>query len=232
MKNYIPGCFSVFNLISGAIGTVLALNGHLSDAAYCIFFGGGVDFLDGFIARLLNAETSIGKQLDSLADMVTFGMAPAGIIYMLIKAYETCPYRPYAALFVVVFSALRLAKFTIDQRQRDRFIGLPTPANALLIATLPIILSNTSSSALVYVLKQPLVLPLLTIFLSLLLVSNVTFISLKFQGASFRSNRSRYFLISLWILLVAVMHVEGIFWGTWIYILVSLFINMLLKLFH
>ncbi|TSJ81427.1 MAG: CDP-diacylglycerol--serine O-phosphatidyltransferase [Candidatus Cardinium sp.] len=222
MKKYIPNCLSVLNLISGAIGTLLALNGHLVYAGYSIFIGACFDFLDGFVAKLLCAQSAFGKQLDALADLITFGMLPGAILYMLIKTYESCPYRPYAALLIVVFAALRLAKFNVDPKQVDRFIGLPTPASAIIVATLPIMLARALYPHLVHGLTQPLVLPLLTMLLSYLLVSNIPFLAFKFQGFSFQANRSRYFLIALGALLIAAMHIEGLFCSVWLYILYAL----------
>jgi len=221
MKKHIPNCLSLLNLISGAIGTLLALNGHLIYAAYTIFVGGCFDFLDGFTAKLLRAQSSFGKQLDTLADLITFGMVPASICYMLIKTYETCPYRPYCALFIIIFSALRLAKFNVDPRQVGQFIGLPTPANAILIAILPIMIKHSVYPFLVHGLTQ--VLPLLTILLSYLLVANIPFIALKFQGFSFQANRSRYLLIGISIVLIVTMHIEGLFCSLWLYILHGLY---------
>lgn len=222
MKKHIPNCLSICNLLSGAIGTALALHGALIYAAYAIFVGAFFDFLDGLVAKLFRAQSPIGKQLDSLADLITFGMLPASILYMLIKTYESCPYRPYVALLMVALAALRLAKFNVDDRQTDQFIGLPTPASALIVATLPIILQRAAYPCLVDGLTQPLVLPLLTILLSFLLVSNTSFIALKFKGVSFQVNRLRYFLIGLWLFLVVVMKFEGIFFGAWFYIFFSL----------
>ena len=181
-----------------------------------------MDFLDGFAAKLLRAQSSLGKQLDTLADLTTFGIAPAAILYMLIKTYESCPYRPYIALFMVVFSALRLARFTVDPRQADEFVGLPTPASAILVATLPMILKRALYPYLVNGLTQPFVLPLLTILLAYLLVSNIPFIALKFQGFSLKANRPRYGLMVIWTLLVMVMQVEGLFFSIWLYILHAL----------
>ncbi|CAH2560009.1 CDP-diacylglycerol--serine O-phosphatidyltransferase [Cardinium endosymbiont of Oedothorax gibbosus] len=222
MKKYIPNCLSVLNLISGAIGTLLALNGHLVYAAYSIFIGACFDFLDGFAAKLLRAQSAFGKQLDALADLITFGMLPTAILYMLIKTYESCPYRPYTALFIVVFSAFRLARFNVDPKQVDQFVGLPTPASATIVATLPIILKRALYPNLVNGLTQPLVLPLLTMLLAYLLVANIPFVALKFQGFSFQANRSRYCLIALWTLLAVAMHVEGFFFSVWLYILYAL----------
>lgn len=223
MKKQIPNCLSILNLISGTIGTVLALDGYLTYGAYAIFIGACFDFLDGFMAKIFRAQSAFGKELDALADLITFGMLPASILYLLIKTYETCPYRPYIALLIVICAALRLAKFNVDTRQTDEFIGLPTPASAILVATLPIILKQSLYQGLVHALTRPLVLPLLTILLAYLLVANIPFTALKFKGPSFNPNRSRYVLIGLWTLLIVTMHVEGLFFSFWSYVLYALY---------
>ena len=222
MKKHIPNCLSILNLSSGTIGTLLALNGHLIDAAYSILIGACFDFLDGFAAKLLRSQSAFGKQLDALADLITFGMVPAAILYRLMQTYESCPYRPYIALLIVVFAALRLAKFNVDPKQVGQFIGLPTPANAILVATLPLMLQRALYPCLVNGLTQPMVLPLLTMLLAYLLVANIPFIALKFQGVSFQANRARYVCIVLCTLLIGTMHVEGLFFSIWLYILHAL----------
>ncbi|WP_223245913.1 CDP-diacylglycerol--serine O-phosphatidyltransferase [Cardinium endosymbiont of Sogatella furcifera] len=222
MKKYIPNCLSVLNLISGTIGTLLALKGELVYAAYSIFIGACLDFLDGFTAKLLHTQSPLGKQLDALADLITFGMLPAAILYMLITTYESCPYRPYAALCMVVFAALRLARFNVDAKQTHQFTGLPTTANAMLVATLPIILKRALYPALVNGLTQPLVLPLLTLLLAYLLVAPIPFIALKFQGFSWQTNQARYCCIVLGVLCIVAMHAEGLFLSIWLYILHAL----------
>ncbi|TDG95593.1 CDP-diacylglycerol--serine O-phosphatidyltransferase [Cardinium endosymbiont of Culicoides punctatus] len=224
MKRYIPNLFSIFNLICGVIGTVLALNEQLVYAAYCVFIGAFFDLLDGFFARILHAQSPIGKQLDSLADLITFGMVPASIMYTLIKTYETCPYRPYAALLIVVFSALRLAKFNVDERQIDRFIGLPTPANAMAIAALPMVLERQECFPWLYnALTWPFALPLLAMLLSYLLVSPIEFIAFKSSAIEFQKNKGSYFLITLLLCLVVLLKSVGVFLGILLYILVALF---------
>ena len=222
MTKHIPNGLSILNLICGVIGVVMSLNGHLVYASYSIFMGGIFDFLDGFAARILSAQSPIGKQLDALADIITFGMVPAGIVYMLMKAYAQHPYLPYLAIWMVVCSACRLAKFNVDDRQVDRFIGLPTPANAIMIATLPMILERSIDGALVNILTQPVVLPLIVLILSYLLVSDFVFIAFKFQGFSFQVNKSRYFLISITALLMLILEIEGVFFSVLFYIFYSL----------
>lgn len=152
IKNYIPNSVTSLNLLSGSIATVLAISGALDagfmgttqqDALFYatlfIVLGAVFDFFDGFLARLLNAHSTIGKDLDSLADDITFGLAPASLMFAMFKQY---PYVteigaaliPFIAFLIAIFSAIRLAKFNNDKRQTTSFIGLPTPANALLIA--------------------------------------------------------------------------------------------------
>ena len=149
MKKYIPNFVTLLNLISGCIGIVLIFQGNLIGGSICIGIGALLDFLDGFLARLLGAYSSIGKQLDSLADCVTFGLLPAGIMYHLIKVYSACPYIPFLALFMVCTAAFRLAKFNVDEGEKNVFIGLPTPASAMWVATLPIMLSCTHTPTII-----------------------------------------------------------------------------------
>ena len=222
MKKYIPNCLSILNLISGLIGTVLALDGQLVLAACAVFTGAIFDFLDGFLAKLLAAQSLIGKQLDSLADVITFGMVPGCMMYMLIQQYETCPYRPYAALFLVICSALRLAKFTVDDRQTHHFIGMPTPANAICVATLPMMIKRAAYPSFVHCLTQPLVLPLLTIALSYLLIAPIRFIAFKIKGISFSANKWQYFFIVLAMILVTFIKLEGVFFSICLYIFLSI----------
>ena len=139
MKQHIPNIVTCLNLLSGCVATVFALHGDVFTATMFIIAGAVFDFLDGFLARLLDARSTIGKDLDSLADDITFGFAPAALMFSLFKQYPYvteygAKYVPYIAFLIAAFSALRLAKFNNDSRQTKSFIGLPTPANALLIA--------------------------------------------------------------------------------------------------
>ncbi|MDR2026376.1 MAG: CDP-diacylglycerol--serine O-phosphatidyltransferase [Prevotellaceae bacterium] len=135
--NSIPNILTSGNLFCGCIAVVLALNGDIETATYFIFAAVVFDFFDGFAARLLKAQSSLGLQLDSLADMVSFGVAPSAIVFHIMSIaqihvpLELPAFTPYFAFFIAVFSALRLAKFNIDERQTAGFIGLPTPACSL-----------------------------------------------------------------------------------------------------
>lgn len=141
MKKHIPNCITSLNLISGCIAVQFALYGDPASCAVCIFLSALFDFFDGFVARLLHVSSEIGKELDSLADAISFGFAPAALVCTLFKDYPypeslfwIAPYLPYTAFIIAAFSAIRLAKFNLDTRQHHSFIGMPTPANALLIA--------------------------------------------------------------------------------------------------
>lgn len=140
MKRHIPNFITSLNLISGCIAVQFAIYGDPVACAICIFCSAIFDFLDGFAARWLNTTSAIGKELDSLADTISFGLAPASLVFSMFKDYPypeglfwIAPYLPYTAFIIAAFSAIRLAKFNLDERQHHSFIGMPTPANALLI---------------------------------------------------------------------------------------------------
>ena len=134
-RKILPNLFTSLNLLSGCIGIVFISSGKLEYALYFVLTGVFFDFLDGFSARLLKVSSPIGKELDSLADMVTFGVLPSFVIYELLNPL-TDGWMPYTSFLIAIFSALRLAKFNVDTRQREVFIGLPTPANAVFISGL------------------------------------------------------------------------------------------------
>ena len=137
ITKHIPNTITSLNLLSGCFGVVYAFDGNLIFAGYAILVAAFLDFFDGMAARLLNAHSPIGKELDSLADMVSFGFLPSVIIYQLIAQssgiYNEMPAVKYIAFLIAIFSALRLAKFNVDTRQTENFIGLPTPSCALVI---------------------------------------------------------------------------------------------------
>lgn len=190
------------------VGIYLANTGNLEWAAYCIFIAAIFDFLDGFAARLLRVSSEIGKQLDSLADLVTFGVLPAFILFQLIQAQTSSEYLPYSAFLIGIFSAIRLAKFNIDERQSDRFIGVPTPANALLISTLPFLIQRFGAS--VYFLENPIVLVLLAFIMSFLLVAELPLIALKFKTKGWKGNEFRFTLIGLGVLFLVSLGWAGV----------------------
>ena len=140
LKKHIPNAITCANLFSGCIGIVFAFKGEQEVAAYFVLLSGLFDFFDGMVARLLNVKSEIGKQLDSLADMVSFGFLPGVVMFQLLMLSDySSAYLPYLGFLITVFSALRLAKFNIDERQTEDFIGLNTPKNTLFIVSLPFI---------------------------------------------------------------------------------------------
>jgi CDP-diacylglycerol--serine O-phosphatidyltransferase len=197
VKKHLPNAITCANLFSGCIGIVFAFQDNLIVAAYAIFLSSIFDFFDGLASRVLNSYSFIGKDLDSLADMVSFGVLPSVIIYELfLKAHQinnVSHFLNFAAFLIPVFSALRLAKFNNDTRQSDSFIGLPTPANAILIASLPLILQQYEVLG-SYILN-PYVLTVLVLVMCALLVSEIPLMSLKFKNRDFTKNIFRYLLL-------------------------------------
>ena len=203
MKKHIPNAITCLNLFSGCLGIVFAFEGKLDWASYSILVAAVFDFLDGLLARLLNAYSDIGKDLDSLADVVSFGVLPSVIIYHLFaESSSNGDWLNYSAFLIAIFSALRLAKFNNDTRQSENFIGLPTPANAMLIASIPFIAAggNMVSS---YV-QTPIFLALFSLGMGLLLISEIQLISLKFNGLGFEKNLHRYILVIFSLILLLI----------------------------
>jgi CDP-diacylglycerol--serine O-phosphatidyltransferase len=139
MKKHIPNFITSLNLFSGCLAVQFAIYGDPVACAICIFCSAIFDFFDGFAARLLHTTSAIGKELDSLADAISFGFAPAALVFNMFKDYpysesmfDIAPYIPYTAFIIAVFSAIRLAKFNIDERQHHSFIGMPTSRSRIL----------------------------------------------------------------------------------------------------
>ena len=188
LRSCIPNFITSMNLLCGSIGVIFALDGSF-EAAFLFMIAGAVcDFLDGFAARLLGAYSDIGRELDSLADVVTFGLLPSMMLCRLSSmlggedAWYAC-----IPLVMVAFSALRLAKFNVDDSQGTFFAGLPTPANALLCASLCCFTVSGGAEFLLRWASGPVFLPLLSLVLSLLLVSRIRMFSFKFHKGDARS---------------------------------------------
>ncbi|MDB4918123.1 CDP-diacylglycerol--serine O-phosphatidyltransferase [Mucilaginibacter sp.] len=198
LKKHLPNAITCANLFSGCIGIVLAFKGELIAASYAIFLSAIFDFFDGLASRVLKSFSGIGKDLDSLADMVSFGVLPAVIMYQLLlqarQIDNISPYLNFIAFLIPVFSALRLAKFNVDTRQAENFIGLPTPANAILIASFPLILDHHNRYFTPYLLN-PYVLSVFIIIMCSLLVVEMPMMSLKFKNRDFNKNIFRYLLL-------------------------------------
>jgi CDP-diacylglycerol---serine O-phosphatidyltransferase len=229
VKKHLPNALTCGNLFCGCVGITAAFQNELPLSAYLIGIAAVLDFLDGFVARWLKAYSAIGKDLDSLADCVTFGVLPAVIVFQLMRKsmagdeFGLIIYvlLPYTAFLLAVFSALRLAKFNVDTRQSDSFIGVPTPANAILIASLPLILLQYPAAA--QLILNVYFLIGLTLLMSYLLVAEIPLFALKFKSYTFAGNRIKYFFLGLSVLLLLVLQVIAVPLIIALYIALSVF---------
>jgi CDP-diacylglycerol--serine O-phosphatidyltransferase len=198
---HIPNIITLANLLCGCLSIVATFNGHIITAGFLIFLAAIFDFLDGFSARLLKAYSDLGKQLDSLADVVSFGVAPAMIAFQIMLAQPSrLPFEqlPYIAFAMVLFSALRLAKFNIDTRQTEHFIGMPTPANAIFWASLPLVVNDLHtkfSADVVRMFFHPVIIAVLCVIFAALLVLPISMLSFKFKTTAFKPNWRQFVLI-------------------------------------
>ena len=208
LKAQLPNFITLLNLLSGVLGILWVLEGQLLYGAYFIILSAGFDFLDGFAARLLKVQSDMGKELDSLADVVSFGVLPGILLYSLTKTQTDSQVLPYLTLIIPMLSAYRLAKFNLDTRQSDRFIGLPTPANALLLSTLPHLVAHWPE--LTPWVTSPIALVVIAWATSILLVSELPLIALKFKNSSFADNAYRYTLLCLGAFFFSWLQLAGI----------------------
>ena len=196
------------NALSGVIGIIWVLQGDIQAGAYFIILAAIFDFFDGFAARILRVQSDIGKQLDSLADLISFGVLPGFVLFKMAEASSNIAWLPYLTLIIPLFSALRLAKFNLDTRQSDHFIGLPTPANALFISTLPFLAAQWEFIA--SWINSPFLLVAIAWVFSILLLAELPLIALKFKSFGFAANKFRYALIGMGIVLIALFGLAGI----------------------
>ena len=225
IRKHIPNTITCMSLVSGCIATVMALQGNLLWAAIWIIIAAVFDFMDGFAARLLKAYSPMGKELDSLSDMVSFGVAPGMIVFWMLSQAglplgEIGRYIPYLAFVIPAFSGLRLAKFNIDERQTTSFIGMPVPAHALFWASAGYSLAPLAQVKPVLFIVVTLVVALAT---SLLLVSEIPMFSLKIKSVAWKGNERRYILVCCAVLFVALFGMLGIAGTILLYILLSIF---------
>ena len=233
MRKQIPNILTLLNLFSGCIAVSMAFHSDFKAVVIWVAIAALFDFLDGMAARLLKAYSPLGKELDSLADVVSFGVAPASAVFILLRDYSLFPLfqgEPdrflidYLAFLIPVFAAYRLAKFNIDERQTTSFRGLPAPANGLFWVSYcygmekAVSLSSSLSS---YVELFSYFTLILIILMSLLMVSEIPMFSLKINKLAFKGNERQIILIILMILLVALLGISGVAWGIVAYILLS-----------
>lgn len=229
MKKQIPNIITSFNLLSGIMAIYFSFYGELQWAAGFMALGAFFDFFDGLAARALGVMSEMGKQMDSLADMVSFGLAPGFIVFQLMQNSEALPnlmvggvfVAPFLAFIIPVLSAHRLAKFNIDTRQTDSFIGLPTPALSLFVGALPFLIAGSYSMQIVW-LNNYYILLVLSFVLSLLLVAELPLFSLKFKNLSWKDNSIRFVFLGISIVSLAILQIGAFPLIIMIYVLLSL----------
>lgn len=184
---WLPGFLTLCNLLCGCAGIVAILQDKPEHLAYYVWAACLFDFADGFVARTLHVTSSIGKELDALADMISFGLAPGLLMYKLLDASSAIDWLPYLGFLITAFSAVRLAIFNTDPAQQDSFRGVPTPANALLLSALPFLpaewVLNTAS------------LVVICLVFSVLLVAPIRLLALKFKHFRWSGNEIKYIFI-------------------------------------
>lgn len=218
MKKHIPNTITCLNLFSGCIGVLMALKGDYMATAYCVLASGIFDFFDGMVARLLHVKSNIGKELDSLADMVSFGFLPGAILYMLLsEVFIEQPLFAYLGFIVTIFSALRLAKFNLDERQTTDFIGLNTPMNTFYVLSLPFIAEKYPDIVL-----NPFFLLISIALTSFLLVSEIRLFSMKLSSLAWSENKFKFIFVILAVVLFAAFQFVALPLILLSYILLSL----------
>ncbi len=242
IKKHIPNSITLLNLFCGSIAVIFAVQGHLQLTALFVVLGIGFDFFDGLAARMLDVRSELGLQLDSLADMVTSGVVPGIVMYQLFTQVVGKPfyqvhdswssdhvftdlslsYMSLLGLLITLASAYRLAKFNIDTRQTSSFIGLPTPANTLLIISLPLILEFQQEVWVHEIILNQWFLLGLTILSCYLLNAEIKLFALKFKTWGFAENKIRYIFLLVTLVLLVLLKFLAIPCVILLYILVSL----------
>lgn len=242
MIKQIPNIITSLNLLCGCVAIIFAVSGDLVAASFFAFAGIFFDFFDGLAARLLNAQSQVGLELDSLADVVTSGVVPGIVMLQLLSESITghtmditnitsqvgwntsiVSYLPFIGLLITVASAYRLAKFNVDTRQTTSFIGLPTPANTLLILSFPLILAFQNVTFVENIILNEWFLIVMTILSCILLNAEIPLFAFKFKTWGFKENAVRYFFLALSIVLLVTLKFMALPIIILLYILISLF---------
>jgi CDP-diacylglycerol--serine O-phosphatidyltransferase len=251
LKKYIPNLLTLLNLLSGTVAVYFAVKEEFILAACFVFLGIFFDFFDGFFARMLKIQGELGKQLDSLADVVTSGVVPGIVLFQLIsnsienKSWDNAAqsvvktgnenyftstfFISMIGLLFTMGAAYRLAKFNIDERQTSSFIGLPTPAAALVVLSLPLILNYNANEFVSGIIQNVWFLIGLSIFLCYLMNAEIPLFSLKFKDYSWKKNKIKYLFIILTVILSAIFQFIAIPLVILLYVLLSVIENKLLK---
>ncbi|MCE2996067.1 MAG: CDP-diacylglycerol--serine O-phosphatidyltransferase [Cyclobacteriaceae bacterium] len=217
LKRHVPNFLTCCNLVCGCFGIVFCLEGRAMPAAYFVWAAAVFDFFDGFAARMLKVSSPIGKELDSLADMVSFGLLPSLVMYKMLMGVSNSNWVPFVAFLIAVGAALRLAIFNVDETQSDSFKGLNTPSNTLFITSLPLLGSSLSTWV-----QTEWVLLGITIIFSWLMVSPIRFFAFKFKNFSWGDNKIRFTFLAASVLLLVIFQVSAIPFIILLYIASSL----------
>jgi CDP-diacylglycerol--serine O-phosphatidyltransferase len=242
IKKHIPNAITLLNLLAGLLALIHAFNGNYNEAFSLVCLGIFFDFWDGFFARIWKVQSPIGLQLDSLADMVTSGVVPGLVMYKMLgdiqenqsqyNLTEDTYYMgvvPYLGFLITLASCYRLAKFNVDTRQTDSFIGLPTPANALLIMSIPMIQFHSEFEWLVDFLSNPYVLVGVTVLSSYLLNAEIPLFSLKVKGFSWEKYKMQVVFLILSLILIVLLEFIATPIIILLYVILSVVNNMLGK---
>ncbi|PKQ65294.1 CDP-diacylglycerol--serine O-phosphatidyltransferase [Raineya orbicola] len=229
MKRHIPNLLTLCNALCGCVGLIW-IEKNILVSSTLVFVAMIFDFADGFVARLLNVKSEIGKQLDSLADAITFGVLPAMLARQLLlrhNHFTENDWITYLPMLIALFSVFRLAKFNVDTRQTDRFIGVPTPANAMLWASFPLILHFQPEiwGFQTQIFANSLFLLILVLIMSLLLVAEIPLLALKFKHFRLKGNELRYIFLGVSVVLIILLQFVAVPFIIFSYILLSFFEN-------
>ena len=237
IKKHIPNMVTLGNLFCGTLAAIFAVGGHFEMTALFVVLGIFLDFFDGFFARILKVSGELGKQLDSLADMVTSGVVPGIVLFVLLRNNQQLPYDihaefkismglPLIGLLVTLSACYRLAKFNLDTRQSESFIGLPTPAMSLFIVSLPLVQMHSEIDFVKDLIGNNYFLIGITILFSFLMNSALRLFSLKFKNYGVRENLFKYILIVLSIILLMSVEYLAVPLIIVCYVLLSMIKNM------
>lgn len=233
IKKQVPNVITLLNLFCGCIAVVFVAELNFEMAFFFVSLGIFLDFFDGFFARLFKVSSPLGLQLDSLADMVTSGVVPGYVMYSMLKMSQNPAAAniiiPYLGFIIALGSCYRLANFNIDTRQTDSFIGLPTPANALFILSLPLVLKHSDSMVVFDILTNQSVLLVITIISAFILNAEIPLFSLKIKDFTLKKNALQIFFLLLSIMLLIFLHYLAIPLIIITYVLLSVVNNKFLK---
>ena len=227
---HIPNAITSMNVLCGVLGLIQAFNGNYHIAFYFMLAGAVCDFCDGLAARALNAYSPMGKELDSLADLITFGLLPSIMLYKCMEWYHPDQWYCYVPLIIVVFSALRLAKFNVDERQSENFIGLATPACAMICGSFATISHLDIINVTRPITESPWIIPVVSVILALLLVSEIPMFSMKFKkGAepSLKLRRITFLILSAVALVLTFILGRHIVYAIFIIFILYIVMNLI-----